>query len=79
MGKGGLAVVGWVLLGVGGLLVYAGMTGQSLAGELQSILAGKSPKAPPAPATPASDGKSGLDAGNGAAGSGGSGGGGGSW
>lgn len=85
MGKGGLAVAGWVAIGIGGLLIYAGMTGQSLVGELQGILAGRSPaqlaagKRAPAPATPATDGQPGTAAGNGAAGSGAAGGGGGSW
>lgn len=66
-GGGGLTWAGWLMVGVGGLLVYAGMTGQSLVSELQSVLSGKSPASTltPAPATPGSSGASGFAPGTG--------------
>ena len=45
-GGGGLTWVGWVGIGVGGMLMYAGMTGQSLIGELSAVLSGRKPDAP---------------------------------
>lgn len=44
MKGGGLTWAGWLMIGVGGLLIYAGMTGQSLVAELAAVLNGKSPK-----------------------------------
>ena len=41
MKGGGLTWAGWLMLGGGGLLIYAGMTGQSLVTELGAVLAGK--------------------------------------
>lgn len=47
MKGGGLTWVGWLMVGVGGMLVYAGMTGQSLVDELSAVLNGRSiPKGP---------------------------------
>lgn len=45
-GGGGLTWVGWLGIGIGSMLVYAGMTGQSLIGELAGVLSGR--KAAPA-------------------------------
>lgn len=44
MKGGGLTWAGWLMVGVGGMLVYAGMTGQSLVSELAGVLNGRSPK-----------------------------------
>jgi hypothetical protein len=38
---GGLTWLGWLMVGTGGMLVYAGMTGQSLVGELSAVLNGR--------------------------------------
>lgn len=64
MEGGGLTWAGWSMVGIGGLLLYAGMTGQSLVAELAGVLSGKGliksasgstspPAAPAAPAGPA--------------------------
>jgi len=41
MKGGGLTWAGWLAVGLGSMLVYAGMTGQSLVAELQGVLTGK--------------------------------------
>jgi hypothetical protein len=41
MKGGGLTWVGWLAVGLGSMLVYAGMTGQSLVAELSGVLTGK--------------------------------------
>lgn len=41
MKGGGLTWAGWLAVGVGSMLVYAGMTGQSLVAELSGVLTGK--------------------------------------
>lgn len=79
MKGGGLTWAGWLMVGAGAMLVYAGMTGQSLVSELAAVLNGKGlVKGAAAPATAGGDGGSGLG-GGGSAGGGGAGGGGSSW
>lgn len=81
MKGGGLTWAGWLAVGIGSMLVYAGMTGQSLVAELAGVLSGTGlvkGAVITAPATAGSSGASGLD-GTGSAGGGGGGGGGSSW
>jgi len=46
MKGGGLTWVGWLMVGTGGMLLYAGMTGQSIITAVSEVLQGKTPKAP---------------------------------
>lgn len=72
-GGGGLTWLGWALVGVGGMLMYAGMTGQSLTAEIAAVLNGRSPKQnAPAPSTPGGNGESGMTDGSAGSGVGGS-------
>ena len=50
MKGGGLTWAGWLMVGSGAMLLYAGMTGQSVVKALSEVLNGKTPKAP-APGT----------------------------
>lgn len=78
MKGGGLTWVGWLAVGVGSMLVYAGMTGQSLVAELAGVLTGKGLVKGAAAPTAGGDGRSGTG-GGGTAGGGAGGGGGSSW
>lgn len=46
MKGGGLTWLGWLMIGTGGVLMYAGMTGQSVVAEISAALNGS--KAQPA-------------------------------
>lgn len=60
MKGGGLTWAGWLAIGIGGMLVYAGMTGQSLVSELGAVLSGRNPgEGQPAPSTPQQSGPAG--------------------
>ncbi len=78
MKGGGLTWAGWLGIGVGAMLIYAGMTGQSLIAELSGVLTGKGLVKGVAPATAGGDGLSGFG-GAGTAGGGAGGGGVSSW